>query len=223
MRIAVIGAWVGAAAFLVGGVVAGAKAHEMYRRVRESADWRETSGIVLSSEIREVTSSGAGGRGSGMGERLGSGGEDRSTRHWNVELVFEYEVGGTTYRQKETAFLHPDEQKARSFLADHPAGSQFGPLYYDEDDPERYVRQRGGDPLGTALLHLGSLVVFGVGVLLFNMARLVGQPASPDADPSARAAAHERRLAWLKRGVVLGVASLATVELVAIGLYELLA
>lgn len=218
-RFVSIGGWIATVALLLGGLAVGVYAHETYRRVRESAGWPATSATVVHLEPVEYTSSPSP---PGSGGNRAASASDSPSSEWRAMVTFRYAVDGRPYEQRTIAYRAPEREAVDSYVAEHPVGSDFGPVYYDPMDPDRYVERRGGSPVTAALLHLASVALFAVGVLVLTILR--SRPLAPaeSSDPSRAAAAYEARARSRRGSVIIAAVSLAAVELLAIAAFELL-
>jgi hypothetical protein len=104
---------------------------------RKSVAWPETTGTVLSSDVRHNS------------HRF----QGRSVRDFFPIVKYAYSVGGLSFTSEQISGdgrWSVGEASTREFVAKHPAGSSVT-VYYDPDRPERAVLVRGAPYLSRLL------------------------------------------------------------------------
>jgi hypothetical protein len=85
----------------------------------------------------------------------------RTDTYWLVDVVYAYDVGGAEYTSTIKS-RYPSQQGADEFLARYPVDKPLT-VYYDPEDPERAVLERGIGWM-TVLKLLAGLAFASVGI-----------------------------------------------------------
>ena len=132
---------------------------EGYRNPEGSQKWPETSGLVLTSEMKPVL----------VKETVESG-PDRIYHRYDLTFVVEYRVLANRHVLEEHRSIFRDEETARETLARYPQG-QYVSVYYDPGDPGS-AQLTPHEPAGLVSAVLGALMMLpwlSAGVILLGV------------------------------------------------------
>jgi hypothetical protein len=144
--------------FLLGAAALGTGLVEV-RAVLAAEGWPAAEGIVTASEVRsEIT-------------EVRQNNRTRRVRVYDAAVTYEFTVDGATHRGERVrfaSFTSSSPESAERDVARFPVGSRV-PVYYDPEDPDACVLERGLEPTSFLLPGLGLvflLASLGMGYLL---------------------------------------------------------
>jgi len=152
--------------FALVGIMLGIAAYETFAKGRESSKWPSVNRFLVSAKAYSHTSSSTGGGGY-QSRTLAA-----ATVSYCVKVMFEYTVSSKTYQMKDSSLSscsYGHLASAKKEAASYTPGSLLGSVYYDPEDPRRWVLQKGVVPVGVVLSEIIlSLVCFMIGLMFLN-------------------------------------------------------
>ncbi len=120
------------------------------RETSRSRGWAETTGRVISSGVNEYAGKGS--------------------RSYRPIVVYAYSAGAVRYMSTRISSAHSqgtaDRNAAARVAARYPVGASV-PVFYDPQDPEQAVLQRGGSPW-LPILAGGAFSMLAVGMRMLR-------------------------------------------------------
>lgn len=115
--------WLAVLGILIGGLMTGRSAYEVYMSFR-TAGWQRTEGVILQSETRRA----------------------RSSEGHTTELIlrFEYDVGAKQYTGNRVGYARVYSGRSATRAASTYRVGRRVDIYYDPDDPAAAVLEPGG-------------------------------------------------------------------------------
>jgi hypothetical protein len=134
--------------------------YSVYQKGNESKNWPTVTGQVIESEVKKETTT-----------RKVSDGRKRTTTSFRANVIYRYEVNGTSYISKQITSLDysfGDSAQAREITAKYPKGKTVT-VFYNTLDPEQAFLEPG--------ISKGSYILMGAGAVCLVLGLLAGATA----------------------------------------------